>query len=118
MGQYKVKEVIKCKVTGISNFGIFVVTKDLYKGLIHISEVSNEFVRDINDYVKIDDIIYAKIIEIDENLKQLKLSIKDIDFANTGVDRNQMDLTVGFDKLKEHLPIWMDEKLKEYEKRE
>lgn len=116
MKRYAVGEVIQCKVTGISEFGIFVSIGKSYKGLIHISEVSSEFVRDINDYVKIGDNIYSKVIGIDAINKQLKLSIKDIDYANTGMERSQLNLTEGFDILKNNLPIWMNKKLEEMKK--
>ena len=115
MKRYAVNEVIKVKVTGVTSFGIF-VEKDQFKGLIHISEVSKEFVRDINDYVKVGEEIYAKILEIDVLEKQLKLSIKDIDYANTGIERDLIDSSVGFEKLKENLPIWIEEKLTELKK--
>lgn len=116
MKKYKIGDIIKCKVSGIEPYGVFVSVDKNYSGLIHISEVSNEFVRDISDYVKINEEIYCKIIGIDESDKQMKLSIKDIDYANTGIEREHIDTKLGFKKLKENLPIWMDEKLKEYEK--
>lgn len=116
MEKYAIGEIIQCKVTGITEFGIFVSIEKNYKGLIHISEVSSEFVRNINDYVKIGDIIYGKVIDIDTVNKQLKLSIKDIDYANTGLERSELDLTEGFDILKDNLPIWMEKKLEEMKK--
>ena len=118
MKKYARGDVIQCQVSGITDFGIFVDVKGNYKGLIHISEVSNEFVRNVNDYVEIGDIIYAKIIGIDQMSKQLKLSIKDIDYANTGKDRSLIDSTEGFAILKQNLPIWMNEKLDELKKEE
>ncbi len=87
MKKYKVGDVITCVVSGIEPYGIFVSVEKKYSGLIHISEISNEFVRNVNDYVKIGDTIYAKIIDIDTKTHQLKLSIKDIDYAHTGLER-------------------------------
>ena len=114
MKKYKTNDIINCRVSGIETYGIFVVVDRKYTGLIHISEVSNEFVRDINDYVKIGENIFAKIISIDESSKQMKLSIKDIDFANTGLERDEIDSSEEFKSLKENLPIWMKEKLEEF----
>lgn len=116
MKKYKVGDVITCKVSGIEPYGIFVSIDKKYSGLIHISEISNEFVRNINDYVKLEEQIYCKIIDIDEKDHQMKLSIKDIDYANTGLERERIDTKQGFQSLKENLPKWMEEKLKEYEK--
>lgn len=113
MKRYKVGEVIKCVVSGVEPYGLFVNIDKNFNGLIHISEVSNEFVRDVNDYVKVGEEIYAKIIEIDGKDHQMKLSIKDIDYANSGIERDSIDNTEGFKSLKDNLPIWMDEKLKE-----
>ena len=117
MKKYKINDIINCKVSGIETYGVFVVVDKKYTGLIHISEVSNEFVRDINDYVKVGDNIFAKIISIDEESKQMKLSIKDIDFANTGLERDEIDSSAEFKSLKENLPIWMEEKLQEYQEK-
>lgn len=116
MKKYKVGEVIKCKVSGIEPYGIFVSIDNNFNGLIHISEVSNEFVRDVNDYVKVDEEIFAKIIEIDGSEHQMKLSIKDIDFANSGMERDEIDTSKEFKSLKDNLPIWMNEKLEEFNK--
>ena len=113
MKRYEVGEIIKCKVSGVESYGIFVNVDKDYDGLIHISEVSNEFVRDVNDYVKVGAEIYARIISIDSKEHQMKLSIKEIDYAETGLDRSDIDSTKEFKKLKENLPIWINEKLKE-----
>ncbi len=113
MKKYKKDEIIKCLVSGIESYGVFVNVDKRYNGLIHISEVSNEFVRNIDDYVKVGDEIFAKIISIDENTKHMKLSIKDIDFANTGLERDEIDSSKEFKILKDNLPIWMEEKLNE-----
>ena len=112
MKHYAIGDTIKCNVSGIEPYGIFVSIDPKYTGLIHISEVSNDFVRDINDYVKIGESIYAKIIDIDDKQHQMKLSIKDIDFANTGLERDEIDSSEEFKMLKESLPIWMNETLK------
>lgn len=114
MKRYHVGEVIKCTVSGVEPYGVFVNIDKNFNGLIHISEVSNEFVRDVNDYVTVGDEIYAKIIEIEGKEHQMKLSIKDIDYANTGMVRDEIDTSNEFRSLKENLPIWMNEKLEEY----
>ena len=116
MKKYKVGDVITCVVSGIEPYGIFVSVEKKYSGLIHISEISNEFVRNVNDYVKVGDTIFSKIIDIDERTHQLKLSIKDIDYAHSGLERECIDTKQGFQSLKENLPKWMEEKINEYEK--
>ena len=102
---------VKGRVTGIEKYGIFLLMDDGYTGLIHISEISDKFVRNVGDYVQIDDIIYAKVIEIDAENKRYKLTIKNYDYRegkNNIVDVN------GFNPLAEALPKWMEEyKVKE-----
>ena len=116
MKQYKIGDIISCTVSGIEPYGIFVSVDKKYSGLIHISEVSNEFVRNVNDYVTVGESIFCKIIDIDDKEHQMKLSIKDIDYAHTGMERDHIDTEKGFKILKENLPKWMEEKLSELEK--
>ena len=107
---YKKGKVIKVTVTGIENYGIFVSCDDYYTGLIHISEISHDFVKDVNDFVKIGDIIYAEIVEVEEELSRLKLSIKNIDYKkNVRARRKKIDEAgSGFDILKKKLPEWVE----------
>ena len=113
--QYNIGDVVKGKVVGISSYGIFVLIDDKYNGLIHISEISENFVRKITDYVKLGETIMVKIIGQDTNKGHLKLSIKDIDY-DLGEERSILSArNSGFTILKEHLPIWISEKKKEYE---
>ena len=113
MKRYNIDQVIKCKVSGVEPYGIFVSVDKNFNGLIHISEVSNEFVRNVNDYVKVGDEIFCKIISIEPKEHQMKLSIKDIDYVNTGQVRDTIDTSKGFKILNDNLPKWMEEKLKE-----
>ena len=108
MKLYKKGDIIKCKVSGIQEYGIFVNINEYYDGLIHISEVSYDFVRNIHDYVKIGDIIYAEVLNIDNNTQQINLSIKDIDYKNSGKKRIDI-IDDGFKPLIKALPIWEKE---------
>ena len=87
---------------------------DNYNGLIHISEISYGFVRNINDYLQIGDNIYAEVVNIDDENKQIKLSIKDIDYKNDGEKLKRIAETKnGFTPLKENLEPWINAKIKE-----
>lgn len=69
-------EITECTVEQIMPYGVFVrITKNGKKGMIHISELSYSFVKNIGDIVKIDDKIQAKIIRIDER-GRIDLSLK------------------------------------------
>jgi S1 RNA binding domain protein len=63
------------KVTGITNFGAFVELSEGSTGLVHISEVADNYVKDINDHLKVGDIIEVKVINIGKDGK-IGLSIK------------------------------------------
>ena len=75
---YKIGDIVKGKVTGIENYGIFLLMEDGYTGLIHISEISEKFVRNVFDYVQLDEVISSKVIEVDDSNKRLKLTIKNL----------------------------------------
>lgn len=116
MLKYKKGKIVKGIVSGITNYGIFVSLEEYYSGLIHISEISNLFVRNVNDFAKIGEEIYVKILDVNEDENQLKLSIKDINYkVNTNKRKKKIrETTHGFHTLEYKLPIWIDEGLKKY----
>lgn len=63
------------KVTGITNFGAFVELPSGTTGLVHISEVAENYVKDINEFLKVGDEVEVKIINIEKDGK-IGLSIK------------------------------------------
>ena len=69
---FNLGDIIEVTVTGIENYGIFVSVNDEYTGLIHISEIDNNFVKDINDIDEdIRKIIYKEYHVIDEAIVDL-----------------------------------------------
>ena len=112
MPDVKKGDSVKGKVTGIENYGIFLLMEDGYTGLIHISEISEKFVRNVADYVQVDDEIFAKVIEVDHENKRYKLTIKNYDYREG--KNNDVEDVNGFTPLKEALPEWIDE----YKKKE
>ena len=115
MNKLKENDVIKVTVTGLQNYGAFVEVNNEYDGLIHISEISYGFVKSISDYLNVGEQIYAEVVGIDDDNKQIKLSIKDIDYKNDGAKIRRMAETKnGFAPLKENLDRWINEKIKEF----
>lgn len=112
---YKIGDIVKCTITGFKEYGIFVNIDEYYNGLIHISEISESFVKNVLDYGEIGEIISAKIIGLDDKNKQLKLSIKNINYKYDGRDLKELE-EIGFKPLKKHLNIWINEKIKEINK--
>jgi len=73
--QLTMGEILQGKITGITKFGVFVDIGDGKSGMVHISEVANTYVNDINDILKIGDTVKVKVLAIGEDGK-ISLSIK------------------------------------------
>lgn len=63
------------KVTGITHFGAFVDLSGGVTGLVHISEIADNYVKDVKDHLKLDDVVTVKVINVDKDGK-IGLSIK------------------------------------------
>ena len=63
------------KISGITNFGAFVDLGDKQTGLVHISEVSDGFVKDIHDVLAVGDEVQVKILSVGDDGK-IALSIR------------------------------------------
>ncbi|WP_027964459.1 S1 domain-containing RNA-binding protein [Halalkalibacillus halophilus] len=66
---------LRGKVTRITNFGAFVQLPDGATGLVHISEVANKYVKDINEHLAVGDEVDVKVLNVEDNGK-IGLSIK------------------------------------------
>ena len=73
----EVGAIVEGEVSGITNFGAFVQLPEGKIGLIHISEVSNVYVKDVHDFLKEHDKVKVKVLSIDERGK-IGLSIKQL----------------------------------------
>ena len=71
----EVGNVIPGKVTGITNFGVFVDLGDRKTGLVHISEVSDSYIQDIKEVLKVGDEVKVKVMTIADDGK-ISLSIR------------------------------------------
>ena len=120
MPKYTKGKIVEGVVTGIESYGIFVSLDEFYSGLIHISEISNGFVKNIHDYVNIGDTIYVEIIGVNEEESHLNLSIKNINYRKKHLKKRQkiVETTLGFKTLAYKLPIWIDESFKKIEKKQ
>ncbi|MCI5604866.1 MAG: S1 RNA-binding domain-containing protein [Clostridia bacterium] len=70
-----VGNVIEGKVISVMPFGAFVDLGNKQSGLVHISEISSSYVKDINDHIKKGDVIKVKVIKIDDS-GRISLSAK------------------------------------------
>ena len=70
-------DIVNGKITNILGYGAFVVVGD-YDGLVHISEFSDNYVKNINDFVKVGQELRLKVLEVDEENHRIKLSYKQL----------------------------------------
>ena len=112
----KVGDIVIAKITSIVGYGAF-VTVDDYAGLIHISEFSDHFVRNIADFVKVGEEIRARVLDIDEDNKRVKLSYKSL-HKTRGVKCKVPEYKIGFKTLENSLDTFIEEykEEKEWEK--
>lgn len=110
----KKNDLIKCKVIGFQEYGMFVRCPDDFDGLVHISEISEQFVSRIESIFSLDDVITLKILDVDLENKKLRLSYKRNHKINKRILKN-VKITKGFNKLGNNLDQWIETKLKEIE---
>lgn len=72
----EVGSIIEGKVVRIKPFGA-IVSLGNAQGLVHISQIANSFVQDINDHVKIGDAVKVKVLSVDEESHKIALSIRE-----------------------------------------
>ena len=73
--QIEVGQIVEGKVTGITNFGVFVDLGEVKSGLVHISEIAQTYVSDVREFVKENDTVKMKVLTVSEDGK-ISLSIK------------------------------------------
>lgn len=113
----KTGDVIKAKVTAIKPYGAFIETKDGQSGLIHISEITNCFIFDINTYVKVGEIVEIKVLSIKNDKINGTMNFKSKTNSKFNKKcKNSLDtlhFKYGFASLRENLPLWRKKILSE-----
>jgi len=112
--QIKVGDIIEGKVTGVKPFGAFVAIDEERQGLVHISEVSHDYVQDIHDVLHVGDVVKVKIIKIDEESGKISLSIRATEPKperpkRRGGERRKKADDAGFNTLEQKLKAWLKE---------
>ncbi len=77
---YRMGDVIKGKVARVAGYGAFVELDHDIDGLVHISQISEERVEKIKDYLNEGDEVSARVIKIDKEERRIGLSIKAADY--------------------------------------
>lgn len=119
----EVGSVITGKVTGVQPYGAFVALDENTQGLVHISEVTHGFVKDINEHLKVGDEVNVKVLSIDEEAGKIGLSIRATVEAPAATEakakkprkrqaapiKMDNDSAQGFNTLKDKLQEWIDQ---------
>jgi len=79
--RYQPGQLIKGKVTKITNFGVFVGLEDGLEGLLHISELSDEKIENPEDLVNVGDELEVKVLRVDTDERKIGLSRKRVDWT-------------------------------------
>ncbi len=74
---YEVGALVEGTVVDIVKFGAFVKIRGGKTGLVHISQISDKFVREVSDHIDVGAKVYARVISIDDR-GRVQLSIKDV----------------------------------------
>ena len=74
-------QIVKGKVTKITNFGVFVELEDDLEGLLHVSELADHKVENPQDVVKVGEEIEVKILRVDTDERKIGLSLKRAQWA-------------------------------------
>ncbi|HEY2148926.1 MAG TPA: S1 RNA-binding domain-containing protein, partial [Pirellulales bacterium] len=79
--KYQPGQLVKGKVTKLTNFGVFVGLEDGLEGLLHISELADHKVENPEEVVKVGDEIEVKILRVDTEERKIGLSRKRVEWA-------------------------------------
>lgn len=74
----EIGSILDGRVTSITKFGAFVALPDSKSGMIHISEISNSYVKDINEFIKVGQEVRVKVCSVDEK-GRIALSLKQVE---------------------------------------
>lgn len=113
MIEYKVGDIIEGTIINIRDFGAMMIFNDGRRGLLHISEIANVFIRNIHKYLKIGKTYQVKVLGIADDgflkLSMSKISAEEKEFYhNNGVKKVKIDEEfIDYTALKEKLPEWI-----------
>jgi general stress protein 13 len=116
--EYKIGDIVDAKVISIKPYGAFLSLSNKETGLLHISQISYDYISDINDLLEVGEIIKVRIIDIDEGKNHIVFSKRSL-LKNKRKLKNKhtyhrkqeniMETKLGFSVLKKALYKWIDE---------
>ena len=114
--KYNVGDVVVGRVISIKAYGAFVTIPNDTTGLLHISEISHDYIKDVNSVLKVKDEIKVKIIAINKENNQIIFSMRALTKPRRKTKNryrykhheNIMETDKGFTELKRMLPVWVE----------
>lgn len=118
---YRVNDVIRVNVSDTKPYAAFITTKNGQKGLLHISEISDNYIKDIEKIIEKGDEINVIILEIDENDGFLRVSYKRVPKEQkftTHLNNRKLPetTTADFRPLEDNLEKWIQNAVEKMEK--
>lgn len=108
---YYAGAVVSGVVSGIQAYGAFVALDEHTQGLIHISEITNGYVKDIHHFLQVGDKIDVKVLAVDEEHEKISLSLKAVEEQIVSTKQTTMKVLKpapdGFETLREKLNEWI-----------
>lgn len=119
---YKIGDVITGKVTGLQPYGAFVSLDESTQGLVHISEITYGYVKEVSEFLSVGQEVEVKILEVNGEVGKISLSIRELQekpvilkkedrprkSLQARVDENDEE---GFNLLKERLEHWIKQSI-------
>jgi general stress protein 13 len=123
----EVGSILTGKVTGLQPYGAFIALDDTHQGLVHISEITHGFVKDIHNHLKVGEEVKVKVLSIDEETGKIGLSIRATEeppvqtFEKAKKQpkkrpvpiKTELEMEQGFNTLKDKLQDWIDQSQRE-----
>ena len=122
--KYEVGQLVIGRIESVKPYALFLSFDDGVKGLLHISEISDSYIRDIEKFGSVDDDIKVKILSIDQFNGFMRVSLKQVPenerySTHSNEKRHIPDISENaFKDLKEHLDGWIKETLEKARREE
>lgn len=115
--KFEVGQTLEGKVTGIQPYGAFVALDEETQGLVHISEITHGYVKNVHDHLTVGDTVKVKILNINSESNKVSLSIRATEEAPAKQPKKkdnsqtvqQDNGTAGFNTLRGKLQEWIEQ---------
>lgn len=117
---YRVGDIVTGKVTGIQPYGAFVELDEQAQGLVHISEITHGYVREIEHFLTVGEYVRVKVSNVNKENGQISLSMRALKrppYHQRKAYRSEKSLQervnerdeVGFQSLRKKLDEWIEQ---------